>query len=218
MAVSKGELPQSSDAQMLFQGAKQRHINRNTTVYYAEDTADRLYRVNSGLVTLEREGLTGSVAILDIAKEGNVIGFEAFGPDREYRSTAIAREDTKIDVITKKQLQILLDTNPGLANYLLSEAILLNQRMFDHIESLSLYPGRERIARAIQEFANKSGVLDVTQETIAQRAGVTRVHVNRTIAFYRGKNVIAPAVSEGRSGVRILDPRRLQLAGDGLVR
>lgn len=195
-------------AENLLQGARKLHaaslsaplrsVGSGTVLIRPDRPSDGLFHLYRGWATRTRYWTDGRRAILSIYVPGDVIGIESALLDRapdEVVTVSPAMIHT-IDAGTVANLM----TSPPTATYiawLISEA----QRRGDGVAgAIGRLDARERLALMLLDFHERlrrrnlaspsSYVLPLTQQHIADHLGLTIVHINRTLHWFRAERIV----------------------------
>jgi CRP-like cAMP-binding protein len=167
-------------------------------VYFAEDGVLSLLAITPAGETIEVASAGRSGAIWPILESGSPHGY----------LTAVAPGPVQASRIDVALLQAILSENGPLnhAFEAVREALVLQLRQ--NAMCSGLHAVEHRLARWVLEAADRleSGLVPVTQETVAQRLGVRRTTV--TLVASRLQDI--EAMRWGRSCIEILNRQRLE--------
>ncbi|MGH0029363.1 MAG: Crp/Fnr family transcriptional regulator [Myxococcota bacterium] len=184
-------------------------------VFLKGSPSDALYLVVSGRIGVISGGPDGHVLNYRSIESGDILG-EIGVLDGGVRSTAASAElRTELLVIPKKAFERFLDDHPTATRAIL---VILARRLRSTsglLEDTLFLDALRRVARRLLEAAVSSGDraprVDLTQEALGQRAGLSRVSVNHQLQKLKELGLIE--IETGR--VRLKDPAGLSALVDG---
>lgn len=189
----------AADLQALVKLARVRSWQAEQVLFQRGDAGDGIYAMVSGRARIVLEAANGSEVIVRLLATGDVFG-EFSALDGEPRSaTAIASTDVRGLHISSRDFDRWLDTHPAVARPMLA---LLAQRVRttnDQLAEIGLLGLEARIARRLwQRFADacdgrpRNGMrLAVNQRELAAEIGITRESVNKHLARWKARCVLA---------------------------
>ncbi len=205
-----------------FLKANSRAVEGGTSLVAPDCPSPALYRLSRGWAIRTRFFPDGRRAILGVYVMGDIVGIEHALLDHSADEVVTACAAT-VQPIESNALSALM-TRPATAVYLawlLSEA----QRRSDSIAAaLSRLEARERIAMMLLDFQQRlrqreliipgSYNLPLTQQQIGDYLGLTVVHVNRMLRWFRSERI----AYVDKHLVIIKDLERLKLLAAGTDR
>lgn len=160
--------------------------SRNQVVAFEEDECSAIGIVLQGSIHIQRLFPSGKVVTIETFQKGDSFG-EAlvFSNEKNYPATLIAREDTVVLYIDKRDILALCTNKPQfLENFLhnLSNKVLLLNRK---IKSLSFGSVQQKVANYLVTEANrqqsKSLRLSVSRNELAESLGIPRPSLSREL-------------------------------------
>jgi CRP-like cAMP-binding protein len=175
------------------------------TLIYAEgDTGDTMFRIRSGAVRLTVLRDDGRELLFQIYHAGGCFGTSSVVDGGKRPQTAEAYEDFKIEVVDKKQIDILRAAHPDLNDAML-RLLSMNMRLLIDYFAGSNLDGivawlAQRLEEAGRAFGEEvdDGVLltkPLSQSEFAAMVGTSRQTVNKALTELRTRGLI---VSRGR--------------------
>jgi CRP-like cAMP-binding protein len=161
--------------------------------------------VLSGTVKLEAQDESGKSHIIQIFKDGGLIGYRALFTDEPYQSSAIVVEDAEICFIPKSTILELIKNNPEVALKLLTQLSHDFRMMESRLQRVSSHSTAERIAEALLFLREQFQEKNWTRKEIAEWASTTPETVIRTLADFEDEGIIE---QKGRS-IKILNRAKL---------
>jgi CRP-like cAMP-binding protein len=190
-------------------------LDPKDVVFLKGDPSNALYLVVSGRVCIESQSRGGNVLTHRSIECGEIFGEIGLLDGGVRTATAAADRRTELLVIPRKSFERFLEESPSatrailvvLARRLRSTSALLEDALF--LDAL------RRVARRLLESARSAGGraprVDLTQEALGQRAGLSRVSVNFQLQKLRDLGLIE--IEPGR--VRLIDLTGLTAIADG---
>ncbi len=150
---------------------------------------------------------------------GDAVDFQSLYLDRADHSVQMLTGGV-VAFVPRDELQMLTRSNAEVAEAIFAKILVEASIFREWVVNVGRRPARERIAHILCEFAarldalglikDNSYQLPMTQEQLADAAGLTPVHVNRTLKALESEGLI---VRERRS-ISFPDWRRLQQIAD----
>lgn len=158
------------------------------------EKSDKLFIINKGQVKLSKFTVNGKEQILDIMSCGEFFGeMNLFNSEEVNNFTAYAIEQTEICLLTKEDIDLIMEANPDIAIKLLKEVTKRLAHTENLAQNLATKDPEVRIAQVLLEFCQKFGTqrsdvvhihLPITREEIASYVGVTRETISRKLAKF----------------------------------
>ena len=203
-----------SDRQEFLQLARRRRFSRGEVIFHEGDPGDTMHLIAAGHVAVRATTPLGDIAMLRVLRAGEFFGELALVSPGPRNATVAALDRVETLAIAKQQLDGLLARRPAV-NVVITEALANEVRRLAAALTEALYlPSEKRVLRRLLEltvlFGTESApaaVVPLTQDELAQLAGVTRPTANRILK--RAEEDGSVCVKRGK--VEILD-------GAGLAR
>ncbi|NND08490.1 MAG: cyclic nucleotide-binding domain-containing protein [Saprospiraceae bacterium] len=168
-----------------------------------------LYILKSGRVKQSKANQGGKELVTDIFSPGDFFGTEALVFDMPSKTSAVAIEACRIQLIPKEVFLQALTGEPYFDALILNHLALSIQHKEEKLLSIAYDSVRKRIADALLQLSEdpggKKGGVQMLQEDISQLVGSATESVSRTLSEFRSKNYIE--MSSGR--IHILQRERL---------
>ncbi len=178
---------------------REKKYNRNSFIFMEGDIGDELYIVVSGTVEINRCD-HGKKFVIATFQKGDIFGEMSLFDEREFRSgNAEVVDKAVLASIERRNLQSLLETNPGVTNKLLTILIKRLRRANDRIHDIAFLNVRERIYKQLLSLAEEYGVklnqmiminLRLTHQQIADMVGCTREMVSKVLSELQVDHII----------------------------
>lgn len=196
-----------------------RRYRRGEVIFHRGDVGDTLHLIESGLVKISEESLTGSEAFINTLHPGAYFGELGLIDGAERSATASALEPTITLVLTREPILQLIDSDPVFRHALI--AALANEirrvtRRLAELHFLDL-PGRLAVRLAAMAEEAQPGQNEevrlgraYTQSELAAMIGGTRQSVNRHL----GELVDDGLIRVEPDDIVVLDVRELYARGE----
>lgn len=196
-----------------------RRYRRGEVIFHRGDLGDTLHLIESGLVKISEESLSGSEAFINTLRAGQTFGELGLIDGAERSATATALEPTITLVLTREPILELIDTDPAFRHALigaLANEIRRVTRRLAELHFLDL-PGRLAVrlaAMAEESEPNRNEEVRLgrafTQSELAAMIGGTRQSVNRHL----GELVDDGLIRLEPDDIVVLDVRELYARGE----
>ncbi|BBH22423.1 Crp/Fnr family transcriptional regulator [Paenibacillus baekrokdamisoli] len=189
----------TSDMEHTSQYMSEKRYDQNSFIFMEGDIGDELYIVLSGTVEINRFD-NGKKFVLSTLQEGDVFGEMSLFDGSECRSAnAEVVDKAVLAAIERRNLQGLLETNPGVTYKLLTILIKRLRRANDRIHDITFLDVRTRIYKQLLCLAEEYGItlnqtiminLRLTQQQIADMVGCTREMVSKVLTELQADHII----------------------------
>ncbi len=173
-----------------------------------------VFCLHGGKVKVYKTGYDGKDQIIQIAKNGDLLGYRAMISDEMYPVTAETLEDTTVCFIPKNDFIQTLDDSSELSRLLLKEACKDLGVMTESLTNLAQKPVRERLAVTLLMLKDTYGVdavengsveINLTREDLANIVGTATETLIRLLHDYKEEGLIE---SKGRK-IKVMDEKGL---------
>ncbi|MCK8823792.1 DUF294 nucleotidyltransferase-like domain-containing protein [Fuchsiella alkaliacetigena] len=176
-----------------------------------EKVDNKLYIILAGFIELVVSNELGISKSIGYRYPGDFLGEEVFSQKQIYSSSAVAADDAKCLVLSKKDLQLLIKEEPQLAEHLIKSLInwkescyqsLLKREDYQQKEdnALDIHPFRKRVSQVMSSpvaTCTKTTPVDQVAE-IMQKQNVSSVVVekrNRPVGIITEKDMVHKLVA-----------------------
>ncbi|MDH3998191.1 MAG: Crp/Fnr family transcriptional regulator [Desulfuromonadales bacterium] len=179
-----------SEQQKLAQVSKMVSCQRNSQLFFAEESSDDIYLVKEGRVKLLRVSRDGREVILDILGPGEIFGELALAGETLRSHSAEAVDDALVCIIRRQDFEDLLEQHPQMALKVLKLIGLRRRELEMRLEDLVFQPLAGRLALALLWQAQRHGITEgsgliripLTQKDLANLIGASREAVAEQLA------------------------------------
>jgi CRP-like cAMP-binding protein len=169
-----------------------REYRNKETIFRQGDAADAMFYIQDGNVKLTVTSRDGKRAVLAILRQGDFFGEHCLVSRSLRMSTATAIHQSTIARVKRGTMVRIMQQEPAFArlviSYLLSRIIRIEEGFLDQI----FHSSERRLARILllltrfgRQSKSNSGVLRVSQQTLAEMVGTTRSRVSYFMNGFR---------------------------------
>ena len=181
-----------------------RHLSKGQTLFNQGDPADVFYLVYSGCIYLLLDSPNGRELVINEMQAGDGFGELGLITGQPRSTSAVAREESVVMVIPRRDFLAVLDTQPGLARSLLQTAADRLGSSSEREGALAFLDAPSRLARVLlllDRQASAKGYITISQEELARRVGLAR----QTVATLLGKWRRSGWIVTGRGKIVLLN-------------
>ncbi|MEM5627580.1 Crp/Fnr family transcriptional regulator [Bacillus wiedmannii] len=179
---------------------KHKQFKKGQSLIHEGEKSDTLFIINQGQVKLSKLTLQGKEQILHILTSGECFcELNIFNSEEKSNFSAYAMEDTKICMLTKANMDSIMERNPSIALKLLKFVTKRLAQTENLAHNLATNEPEVRIAYIILEFCEKYGQetnkgilinLPLTREEMANYTGMTRETISRKFSKFEDMGFI----------------------------
>jgi CRP/FNR family cyclic AMP-dependent transcriptional regulator len=204
----------------LFAGLEEDHLTRlgsqsllqvfpkGMAIFYQSDPANAAYIVRSGSVAIVLSSPDGRELVINEMRAGDCFGELSLLINQPRSTTAVARETSEILLIPRAVFLDVLENDPVLVRRLLQATAERLATSSERESALAFLDAPARLARILIHMdreESERGYITVSQEELAQRAGLTRQTVAKSLGYWRRAGWLVT----GRGRIVLLDYQAL---------
>ena len=200
-----------ADRQALWAVMRRCRFGRGEVVFREGDLADSLHVIVKGHIAARVTTPGGDTVILRVMGRDDLVGDYAVTSDAPRAATAVTLDVAETMVLHRDDFARLRREQPQIDQFLLDAALHEVRRLSAALVDALHVPAERRVLRRLFEVAAlwpPGEPLPLSQQDIAQLAGVTRQSANRVLASAQADGL----VSIGRGRVEVIDPAGLERA------
>jgi CRP/FNR family transcriptional regulator, cyclic AMP receptor protein len=175
-----------------------RNYKKDSTIIDKSLTGTGLYIITKGKVKVTENEPDGGEIILEMLFENDYFGEMSLIDNKNPSANVVAMENTELFFISREEFQKLLKEKPNIGISLLEEMTRRLRMSDSKIKSLSISDAEGRIAAAILQIAENSGMIHQGtvqvqlpyQHDVANLAGTSRETVSRVLHSLERKGLI----------------------------
>jgi CRP-like cAMP-binding protein len=188
-----------------------KRYSKGEVVFFESDNSQYVYIVHTGCVSIVLESFDGHEMIINEMYPGDHFGEISVIINDTYSTTAIARTDSTVLMMTGQELLTWLDREPCITRHLLEATARRLQKSSRREAALLFMDANARLAALLLELEaheQDRGYVTISQDELAQHTGLTR----QTVAKILGKWRRAGWLLTGRGHIMLLDHNALENA------
>lgn len=192
-----------------------RQFHKSNHLFYQNDSMEYFFFIIDGNIKIYRYSADGREQIVNFFGPGEMVPHHAIFRDDPYPANAVSMDETKVLMIGKNDLEILLknqsDIMMKMFKYLGSMIIDLQNRLHDKI----LHPADEQLLKSILRLSGSHGEdidennslirLRITKQDIGSMIGLSRETVSRNISLFKKLGLMY----ESKDGFLILNTGKI---------
>ncbi|HSL45436.1 MAG TPA: Crp/Fnr family transcriptional regulator [Anaerolineales bacterium] len=191
-------------------------VEKGDILFLQSDTSDAAYIVRQGSISIVLHSSDGREMVISEMHTGDLLGELGILTKKSHSTSAIARTKSEVLVIPGRLFRRIIENEHKIALRLL-ELIAERLQISGQRESaLAFMDAQARLARLLLELEEQEhdkGYVTVSQDELAQRAGLIR----QTVAKALGKWRRAGWLITGRGRILILNRKALEDLKNNLV-
>lgn len=181
-------------------------FEKGRIIYLQGQEPQYLYYLSEGRVRSFIASDEGTERVLAVYQSGSIFGEASFFDEMPRVSSAVTLSECQIVIVDRATVMREFSRYPSLALDMLKYLSRTVRMLSAHVDSVSFQSSDRRIIRLLLSCADKSGVVRMSQDEIADSAGVSRVTVNRILRGLAREGLLETAY--GR--LRLLDREALE--------
>ena len=170
------------------QSSRIRALEKGEILFSQTDPADTVYVVRSGCISIFLATLEGRELVINEMHRGDCFGELSLITDQPRSTGALARESSEVISIPRDVFLKGLEAEPELMRRVLETTALRLRVSSERESALAFLDSSARIAKVLLQLdqqADNEGVINVTQEELAQYVGLARQTVAQTLGEWR---------------------------------
>ena len=170
------------------QSSRIRKLEKGEILFSQTDPADTVYVVRSGCISIFLATLEGRELVINEMHRGDCFGELSLITDQPRSTGALARESSEVISIPRDVFLRGLEAEPELMRRVLETTALRLRVSSERESALAFLDSSARIAKVLLQLDQQTddeGVINVTQEDLAQYVGLARQTVAQTLGEWR---------------------------------
>ena len=163
-------------------------VKKGQFLFLQSDPADKFYILVTGAVSILLECVDGREMVINEMRSGDFFGELGILTGKTRSTSAVAHKNSDLLVFPKQAFLSILESEPLFARRIL-DTVAQRLRNSSQLESaLAFLDAQARLARILlllDELAVEKGYVTISQEELAQRTGLTRQTVAKTLGKWR---------------------------------
>ena len=165
-----------------------RKLEKGEILFSQTDPANTVYVVRSGCISIFLATPEGRELVINEMYSGDCFGELSLITDQPRSTGALARESSEVISIPRDVFLKGLEAEPELMRRVLETTALRLRVSSERESALAFLDSSARIAKVLLQLdqqADNEGVINVTQEDLAQYVGLARQTVAQTLGRWR---------------------------------
>lgn len=157
-------------------------------IFNQDDPGDAAYVVRQGAVSIVLSTADGRELVINEMGPGDCFGELALLTGAPRSAGAVARADSQVVVIPRAEFLMALEAEPRLMRQMIETLALRLLSSARREGALAFLDAPARLARVLLQLdrvAGSSGKIEISQEELARRAGITRQTAARVLGQWR---------------------------------
>lgn len=187
-----------------------KHIEKGAYLFFRGDPAQDFYLLMTGKVIIVLTSTDGRELIINVMQPGDFFGELGLLTGQPRSADAVARQASDLVVIPRRAFLDALGREPGMARRLLEVTAHRLSRASEFENSLAFLDAQARLARVLLDLDEQNeerGYITISQEELAQRSGLIRQTVAKTLGQWRRSGWLLT----GRGHIVLLNRNALRL-------
>jgi CRP/FNR family transcriptional regulator, cyclic AMP receptor protein len=163
-------------------------VQKGQFIFLQGDPADKAYIVRSGRISILLESRDGRKLVINEMHSGDIFGDIGLLTRETRSSSAIARTDCELVMLTRQAFLKILDAEPLLVRRMLEMTALRLRESTERESALAFLDAQGRLARLLLQLGKQElekGYITISQEELAERTGQTRQTVAKALGRWR---------------------------------
>jgi CRP/FNR family transcriptional regulator, cyclic AMP receptor protein len=177
-------------------------------IFLQSDLPEAAYILRTGLVEITLTSSDGRQLVINEMHPGDCFGELSVVTGQPRSASAVARKACELLVIPRQAFLTVLETEPNLTRRLLETTALRLSSSSEFESGLAFLDAQARVARLLLDLHRQAGggPLAISQEELADRTGLIRQTVAKTLGQWRRLGWI----QTGRARIQVLDCAALE--------
>lgn len=200
----------------LGRASRQQDAPRGAYIFTQADHADAFYLVQSGVIAVTLASADGRELVINEMRAGDCFGELGLITGQPRSASAVARLDSRVVVVPWPEFQAIFESEPRLTRRLLEITARRLSTSSEREGALAFMDAQARLARVLLQLdqqESEKGYVTISQQDLAQRAGLTRQTVASALGRWRRKGWLIT----GRGRIMVLDRPHLERLGQELA-
>jgi CRP/FNR family cyclic AMP-dependent transcriptional regulator len=186
-----------------------RRLTRGQMLFNRGDAADAFFLVCSGSIDLGLDSTDGRELVINEMRTGDGFGELGLITGQPRSTSAVARQESVVLVIPRREFMAILAEEPALARNLLQTTASRLATASERESALAFLNAPSRLARVLLQLdhqARAEGYITISQEDLGRRVGLAR----QTVAELLGKWRRSGWILTGRGKIVLLNRAALR--------
>jgi CRP-like cAMP-binding protein len=185
-------------------------VDKDARLFFRGDPAQDFYLLLAGKVVIELASPDGRELVINEMQPGDFFGELGLLTGQVRSADAVAQQPSDLLVMPRQAFLHAVDCDPQLARRLLQTTAVRLSRSSEFQNALAFLDAQARLARVLLELDSQNeerGYITISQEELAQRSGLIRQTVAKTLGLWRRNGWLIT----GRGHIMLLNRGALRL-------
>jgi CRP-like cAMP-binding protein len=195
---------------LLEQSCSRRKVEKGIPLFYRGDPAEDFFLLLSGEVVIVLSSPDGRELIINEIRPGDFFGELGLLTGQPRSADAVVRRTAEMVAVPRHAFLSVVKSEPRLAHRLLETTAVRLGRTSEFENALAFLDAQSRLARVLLELDLQNedlGYITISQEELAQRSGLIRQTVAKTLGQWRRKGWLLT----GRGHIMLLNHSALRM-------
>ncbi len=179
---------------------------KGEAIFRKGDPGEFMMLIVEGDVKIVSPSGDGKEVLLNLLGKGDIFGEIAMLDGLPRSADAIARSDCTLAMLARRDVLAATERYPSVALNFISFLCRTLRHVSSHLDDVMFLDVAGRLARAVGRVGRENGVVDLTQQELAQSIGVSRESVNQVLRAWQFRHLVR--LEKGR--VIIVDPAAIE--------
>jgi len=189
-------------------------FRKGGAIYGVGDRPTEMMFLVEGKVKIYKGGISGRNQIVRVIRPGGMFGYRAFLASEDYRTSAMAFEDSKVAFVPMEMVKKLMRTNFNVCEAIMKHLAVELGQSDDRTLNLTQKHTRGRLAEALLFLKRNYGLeadgctlsIYLSREDLACMSNMTTSNAIRTLSAFATEHIVA---IDGRK-IKIIDNAELE--------
>jgi CRP/FNR family transcriptional regulator, cyclic AMP receptor protein len=195
---------------VLERSGSRRRLEKGSFIFFRDDPSDNFYILLSGEVSIVLSSPDGRELIINAVRPGEFFGELGLLTGEPRSANAVVRQACDLVDIPGQEFLAALDCDPRITRRMLVDTASRLSRTSDFQNQLAFLDAHSRLASVLLDLDHKDeerGYITISQEELAQRTGLIRQTVAKTLGLWRRNGWLLT----GRGHIMLLNRNALRL-------
>ncbi len=181
---------------------------RGTYLFFQSDPAQEVFILRSGVIAIVLDSPDGRELVINEMRVGDCFGELAVITNQDRSTSALVLNDCDLLVIPAKDFRAVLDSDKQLSKRIMELTAHRLRTSSEREGALAFFSAEGRLARVLLNLDRREsarGYITISQEELAQRTGLARQTVAKTLGRWRRSGWLLT----GRGRIMLLNRRPL---------
>ncbi len=205
----------ASPLENLLELAELKHYKMGHVLFNSGNIPRGIHIIKNGKVKVSMYGVDGKEQIINILKNGDVIGYHSILFDRRIHDNSEVLEDANIWYVSRDDFNSVVKNNCEMTNYFVQ--LLCNdlEKLEKRLVSIAYEPVRGRLASLLLELAeiykNDTGTsINLSRSDLANMAGTAKETAIRLLSEFKAEKLI----TTNGTKINVINNEGLKKVGD----